>query len=101
MSNNIENFQNENKTKAKSFVKNKVYDIIGIGLVMALCALILDILQINILTKESILSTIADWIQFYMTSTLLSSNYYDKGIANGKITDKFVGIVSEYSSTVS
>ena len=100
MPNNIENFQNENKTKAKSFVKNKVYDIIGIGLVMALCALILDILQINILTKESILSTIADWIPFYMASTLLSSNYYDKGIANGKITDKFVGIVSEYSSTV-
>ena len=36
-----------------------------------------------------------------MASTLLSSNYYDKGVANGKITDKFVGIVSEYSSTVS
>lgn len=91
---------NEGKQKVTDFAKSKVFDLIGIGLIVAMLALILGVLEIKELTKQRILSILIEFVPFYLAALALTLNYYTKGSFAGKGTSSFKKTVEDYSNRV-
>lgn len=90
----------DGKGKFKEFAKSKLYDLIAVGLVASMLALVLDVLQIKELTLKTFGDTLIEFVPFYLVALLLNVNYYNKGVYSGKLTDGFRRTVSCYSEYV-
>lgn len=81
-------------------IKNKLFDIIATGLLIAILMLNLGVLELRDVTFEGIITILLEAIPLFITSVLLSSNYYNKGTFIGKNTEKFKNTVTAYSGIV-
>lgn len=87
----------EGRQSIVSFIKNKVFDFIGGAILVALSALMLNVLEGRPFTIETLTQVLAELLPFYICAMLLSLNYYKKGSYNGKSTEKFSEVVERYS----
>ena len=91
---------NQSKKDLTRSLKSRVFDIIGVGLVIAVGLVSLGVIQLREMTPKEIINIILEAIPFYFGSVTLAMNYYRKGVYAGKTTDSFIGTVKKYSSKV-
>lgn len=87
----------EGKQTIIKFIKNRVFDLIGIAILVAMFALMLNILEGRPLTLQTVFDVLTQLVPFYICAMMLSLNYYKKGSYNGKDTTKFQNVVEAYS----
>lgn len=98
--NDVANKSVNGKDKLIDFVKNKMFDLIALAVVVSMILLTLGVLELREVTLKTILNIFIEWIPFYLCAVLLNGNFYNKGVFNGKQKDTFVNIVSAYSNIV-
>lgn len=90
---------NHNKDLVKK-VKNHAFDVVAVGLVLAVGILGLGAIGIRRITIGEIFNMLMEAVPFYLGSVMLSLNYYKKGVYSGKLTGGFINIVKLYSEKV-
>lgn len=83
------------------FAKSKVFDVLGILLIVAMMALILGVFTKRDLDWETLQNILLEVIPFYFAALLLSTIYYKKGCHNGKLTNAYLTSVAAFSELVS
>lgn len=81
-------------------VKDHAFDVVAIGLVLAIGILSLGIIEMRKITIAEICNMIMEAVPFYLGSVALSLNYYKKGVYAGKSNEGFMNIVKLYSDKV-
>lgn len=99
MENNTDKVLNT-KDKSIQFVKNRIFDIIALGIIVAMTVLSLGVLELRDITKEEIINIIIENMPFFLATMMLSTNYYNKGTFVAKTTDKFINTVTYYSNYI-
>ena len=90
----------DNKNKSISFVKNRAFDIIALGIVIAMTALSLGVVEMRNITLKGMLDVVLECVPFYLAATMLSVNYYTKGTFVAKTKETFLNAVKYYSEQV-
>lgn len=88
------------KDKLLDFVKSKMFDLIAVAVVISMILLTLGVLELREVTLKTAINIILEWIPFYLCAVLLNTNFYKKGVFNGKQKDTFTKIVDTYSDLV-
>lgn len=88
-----------NKNLAK-MAKDRVFDLIAVGLIVAVGLLNLGAIELRQITLLSILNIILETVPFYLASVTLALNFYKKGVYAAKTTDVFINCVKVYSHRV-
>lgn len=96
----IEQVAQDTTKFAKTVIRNKIFDIVGVGLIIAMLALHLGVLELRDLTLENLIIILLECIPFFIVAILLSSNYYSKGAATGKQTEAYKSAIAAYSEKV-
>ena len=91
---------NENGKDLKRSLKNKAFDVIGVGLVVAVGLISLGVIELREITPKEIINILLEAIPFYIGSVTLAMNYYRKGVYAGKDSEMFVNTVEKYSKKV-
>jgi len=90
----------DNNKKLAKFVKNKAFDLIAAGLIVAIGLLNLGAIQLREITPREIINIVLETIPFYLGAVSLTLNYYKKGVFCGKSTISFINTVKLYSDKV-
>ena len=90
---------NENSKNLTNKIKMYAFDVIAIGLVVAVGLLNLGAIEMRNLGKE-IINILLEAIPFYLGSVALALNFYKKGIYAGKAENKFIEAIKHYSTEV-
>lgn len=98
--NDVASELNENGKDLKKILKNRIFDVIGFGLVIAVGLVSLGVVELRKITPTELINVLLTAVPFYIGSVTLSMNYYRKGIYAGKDTDAFTGTVKRYSDKV-
>ena len=88
------------KRKVATMAKNKIFDLIGISIVLVMFFLGLGALKIIDFTAESLLNFIISFIPFYLATMVLNTNYYTKGSYKGKESEVYKNAMSAYSAII-
>lgn len=88
-----------NKDLAKT-LKSKAFDLIGLGLVVAVALVSLGVIELRKITPKDIINIFLEAIPFYIGSVTLAMNYYRKGVYAGKSDKMFIANVEKYSNKV-
>lgn len=96
----IENRVQQGTNTAVSILKNRMFDFIAVGLLIAMLALNLGVIELRQITLLSIANILLECVPFYLTSVLLSVNFYHKGAHTGKNTANFIATSRQYSKIV-
>ena len=88
------------KRKVATMAKNKIFDLIGISIVLVMFFLGLGALKIIDFTAESLLNFIISFIPFYLATMLLNTNYYTKGSYKGKESEVYKNAMAAYSAII-
>ena len=88
------------KRKVTTMAKNKIFDLIGISIVLVMFFLGLGALKIIDFTAESLLNFIISFIPFYLATMLLNTNYYTKGSYKGKESEVYKNAMAAYSAII-
>lgn len=86
-----------NSAEVKAKAKNRIFDVIGVGFVIALGLWSLDIAEFRSVTLDNLLDLVMEFLPLYLGAVLLSLNYYKKGVYKGKETDTYLGAIKDYS----
>lgn len=93
-------FVETNKENIVDFVKDKMFDIIAVFILVAMTALTLGVLELREITVLSIINMLLECIPFYLSSVLLAVNYYTKGTFAGKMSQAYISANNFYSELV-
>lgn len=96
----LEDSVNNFKADAKKKIKNRIFDIIALAVILAMTAITLGVFQFKDLTKDNFLSLLIDFVPLLLTSALLTSDFYKKGTFYAKASEGFNAVVSMYSNVV-
>lgn len=96
----LEEKYNQTKTNITKKVKNRVFDIIAAGVLLAAIAINLGALEWKELGKINILDLLAEFVPLLLTSMLLTADFYQKGVFYGKASDTFIAISTAYSDLI-
>lgn len=100
----IENTAIEMKTKLSTGIKKYTFDLISVGITLAIIAASLNALGFYDFTSENAWSELgsffADWIPYFMAAILLNNNMYRKGVFTGKNNESYINTVLYYSEIV-
>lgn len=88
------------KDKLLDFVKSKMFDLIALATVVSMILLTLGVLELREVTLNTAINIFLEWVPFYLCAVLLNTNFYKKGVFNGKQKDTFTNIVEAYSNLV-
>ena len=91
---------NQNNKDLLKTLKNRAFDLIGLGLVVAVGLVSLGVIELREITPREIINIILEAIPFYLGSVLLAMNYYKKGVYAGKETEGFIETIKRYSHKV-
>ena len=91
---------NQNGKDLRQSIKSKIFDVIGVALVIAVGLISLGVVELRELTPKNIINIILEAIPFYFGAVTLSMNYYRKGVWAGKESEQFIGTVRRYSRKV-
>lgn len=100
--NKVDNFAtelNQNNKSLTNKIKTHAFDVIAVGLVLAIGLLNLGAIEIKNIGTE-IFSILLEAIPFYLGSVALALNYYKKGVYAGKASKTFNDVVTSYSTLV-
>lgn len=100
MAKNIEDFVQDGGNKVTNAIKSRMFDFIAVGIVMAMLALNLGVLELRDITLTELCNIFLECIPFFITSVLLSVNFYHKGTFTGKKTENFKSTLRAYSDIV-
>ena len=92
----VDNF----KTNARKKIKNRMFDIVALGVILAMMAISLGVFQLKDLTLDNVMPILIDFVPLLLTSALLTSDFYKKGAFYGKASEAFNAVVSVYSNIV-
>lgn len=90
----------ENKNTINKKIKNRIFDVIAAGVLLAAIAINLGALEWKEVTKDNIVNLLAEFVPLLLTSMLLTSDFYQKGVFYGKNSDAFIAIANAYSNIV-
>ena len=90
----------DGKNKSIEFVKNKAFDIIAVGIIVAMSVLSLGVVELREINAQEIVNIIIECIPFYVSATMLSVNYYNKGVYLAKNGSIYINAVKQYSEHV-
>lgn len=90
----------ENGKSLKRSLKDKMFDVIGVGLVIAVGLVSLGIIELREITPREIINIILEAVPFYIGCVTLAMNYYRKGVYAGKESIGFSSVVKKYSKKV-
>lgn len=90
----------ENNKNLIKMAKDRAFDLIAVGLVVAVGLLSLGAIQLRPVTWRSVLNMLLEAAPFYIASVTLAVNFYKKGVWAGKCTDVFTNTVKIYSHKV-
>lgn len=88
------------KTDVKKIVKDRAFDLVGAGLIIAVGMICLGAVELRNITLKEVLNILAEALPFYLATVGLCTNFYQKGVHYGKLTDAFKSIVTFYSDTI-
>ena len=83
-----------------SKIKENSFDVVAAGLVIIMALLGLGALQLREMSLKSVINMIIETVPFYMTASILSMNYYKKGVYTAKNANTFISVVDSYSTMV-
>lgn len=90
----------DSKNTFQRKVKNRIFDIIAAGILLAAIAISLGALEWKEVSKDKLLDLLAEFVPLLLTSMLLTTDFYQKGVFYGKASDAFVAISGAYSKLV-
>lgn len=96
----IEDFVQNSQTKITTIIKNRMFDFIAAGILIAMLALNLGVLELRDITLQNLLNILIECVPFFLTAVLLAINYYTKGTFAGKSTHSYETAISAYSKSV-
>lgn len=88
------------KSAASSKIKNRIFDVIAVGVLLAAIAINLGALEWKEVSKDNLIDLLAEFVPLLLTSMLLTINYYQKGVFFGKNSNSFIAITNAYSDLV-
>ena len=90
---------NENNKSLTDKIKTYVFDVIALGLVIAVGLLNLGAIELRNIGTE-LINILLEAVPFYLGSIALALNFYKKGVYAGKSGKTFIDIVKMYSTKV-
>ena len=96
----VEEKFNNVKSAAGSKIKNRIFDVIAVGVVLAAIAINLGALEWKEISSDTLIDLLAEFVPLLLTSILLTTNYYQKGVFYGKNSPAFSAIAESYSTLV-
>lgn len=87
----------ESKQNVVQFIKNRIFDFLGIAILVAMSALMLNVVEGKPFTWQSIKEVLVQLVPFYICAMALSLNYYKKGSYNAKETESFHSTLEDYT----
>lgn len=90
----------DNNKNLVKMAKDRVFDLIAVGLIVAVGLLNLGAIELRQITLLSILNIILETVPFYLAAVTLALNFYKKGVYAAKTTDVFINCVKVYSHRV-
>lgn len=75
---------NDFKQSFKGGIKDRIFDIIAVGIVIAMLLLNLGAIELKEITWCSILDICIECLPFFLAAMLLNANFYTKGTFAGK-----------------
>lgn len=96
----VANEINQNGKDLGRSLKSKTFDIIGVGLVIAVGLISLGVIQLRTITFKEVINIALEAVPFYIGSVTLAMNYYRKGVYAAKDSEIFVNTVRKYSGKV-
>lgn len=90
----------DNNKNVAAMAKDRVFDLIAVGLIVAVGLLSLGAIELREITFLEIINMLLEAIPFYFGSVTLAVNFYKKGVYSGKSTDLFINTVKTYSHKV-
>lgn len=100
MSQPIEHTVQNAQTTVTRIIKNRLYDIISVIIILTVLALSLGVIERRIITLGELLDVLVECIPMFFAGMLLNTNLYNKGIFYGKQTDTFIKASRAYSKLV-
>ena len=90
---------NENNKSLTNKIKLHMFDVIAVGLVVAVGLLNLGAIEMRNIGEE-IVNILLEAVPFYLGSVALALNFYKKGVYGAKACETFTNTVKHYSSKV-
>ena len=90
----------DSKNKSINFVKNKIFDFIAVGIIVAMTALSLGVVELRTMSLKEIADILLECAPFYIAATMLSTNFYMKGSYLAKSNEVFKNAIKYYSDCV-
>ena len=102
MNNLIENPEVIVKMKdgTKKFVTGKIFDVIGISIVVVVFFVGLGALKLIDFTLESFGNFLISFVPFYLAAMVLNTNYYTKGVFKAKSSETYKQAMIAYNDIV-
>lgn len=103
MNNSIDDFANDlhdSRSSLAKRAKNRIFDIIAVGLVLCVGLLNLGAIGLRPITMWEILDMLLESVPFYISSVILALDFYKKGVYSGKKVEAFSTAVKNYSHKV-
>lgn len=91
---------NKNEKDLSKKAKDKIFDVIAVGLILCVSLLSLGAVQLRELTFLNFINMLLEAVPFYMSAVTLSINYYKKGVFSGKRDEGYKSAISTYSRRV-
>ena len=89
---------NDFKQSFKGGIKDRIFDIIAVGIVIAMLLLNLGAIELKEITWRSILDICIECLPFFLAAMLLNANFYTKGTIAGKKERKYIDTLQSYST---
>ena len=90
---------NKNSKNLSNKIKTHVFDVIAVGLVVAVGLLNLGAIELRDIGEE-IIDILLEALPFYFGSVALAMNFYKKGVYAAKSDKTFIGVIKYYSDIV-
>lgn len=96
----LEDKYSETKSNITTKVKNRIFDLIAAGILLAAIAISLGALEWKEISKDKIFDLLAEFVPLLLTSMLLTTDFYQKGVFYGKSSNTFMAMSDMYSKLV-
>lgn len=90
----------DSKNKGINYIKNRAFDLIAVGIIIAVTALSLGVTELREISINTLVDIVLECLPFYIAAVMLSNNYYNKGVYVGKETEAFKNSIDYYSEMV-
>lgn len=92
--------QTDVKQTVTKVVKDRAFDLVGAGLIIAVGMISLGAVELRNITFREVLNILAEALPFYLATVGLCMNFYQKGVHYGKATEGFKSVVKFYSERI-